>query len=160
MLIGKIIKSNSHTDYICQVYGHSEVEVTPTADDYAFGTFVRTAQEDDRWLVGIIYDTVLFNPEFGRLGPRLSPEAELSIFSPDYLNEKVEELNFWGKTLHYHRPLSYYFSILEQNSFRVTSLREPVPSGDLLKKHPDWKFHRRIPSFIVAKAMLCSNKSA
>ena len=54
MLIGKIIKSNSHTDYICQVYGHGEVEVTPTADDYAFGTFVRTAQEDDRWLVGII----------------------------------------------------------------------------------------------------------
>lgn len=89
MLIGKIIKSNSHTDYICQVYGHSEVEVTPTADDYAFGTFVRTAQEDDRWLVGIIYDTVLFNPEFGRLGPRLSPEAELSIFSPDYINEKA-----------------------------------------------------------------------
>ena len=89
MLIGKIIKSNSHTDYICQVYGHSEVEVTPTADDYAFGTFVRTAQEDDRWLVGIIYDTVLFNPEFGRLGPRLSPEAELAIFSPDYLNEKA-----------------------------------------------------------------------
>ena len=89
MLIGKIIKSNSHTDYICQVYGHSEVEVTPAADDYAFGTFVRTAQEDDRWLVGIIYDTVLFNPEFGRLGPRLSPEVELSVFSPDYINEKA-----------------------------------------------------------------------
>ena len=30
MLLGKIIKSNVHTDYICQVYGPGEVE-TPLA---------------------------------------------------------------------------------------------------------------------------------
>ena len=30
MLLGKIIKSNAHTDYICQVYGPGEVE-TPLA---------------------------------------------------------------------------------------------------------------------------------
>ncbi len=91
----------------------------------------------------------------------VSNEKGAKLYKPisSYLKEKVEELNFWGKTLHYHRPLSYYFSILEQNSFRVTSLREPVPSGDLLKKYPDWEFHRRIPSFIVAKAMLYTNKS-
>jgi hypothetical protein len=32
---------------------------------------------------------MLFNPDFGRLGPRLSPEPELAVFSPDYLNEKA-----------------------------------------------------------------------
>jgi hypothetical protein len=32
---------------------------------------------------------VLFNPDFGRLGPRLSPEPELAVFSPDYLNERA-----------------------------------------------------------------------
>jgi len=89
MSIGKIIKSNSHTDYICQVYGPGEVKTPPTREDYAFGTFVRVELGDERWLVGIIYDTMLFNPDFGRLGPRLSPEPELAVFSPDYLNEKA-----------------------------------------------------------------------
>jgi len=50
---------------------------------------VRVALNDDRWLVGLIYDTMLFHPGFGRLGPRLSPEPELAVFSPDYLNEKA-----------------------------------------------------------------------
>ena len=89
MSIGKIIKSNSHTDYICQVYGPGEVETPPSREDYAFGTFVRAGLGSGRWLVGIIYNTMLFNPDFGRLGPRLSPEPELAVFSPDYLNEKA-----------------------------------------------------------------------
>jgi len=72
----------------------------------------------------------------------------------DYLNENVEELTFWGKTLHYHRPLSYYFDLLEANEFCVASLKEPIPSNELLQKHPEWKFHTRIPSFIALKAML------
>ena len=89
MPLGQIIKSNSHTDYICQVYSPGEVETPPAREDYAFGTFVRVELGNDRWLVGIIYDTMLFNPDFGRLGPRLSPEPELAVFSPDYLNEKA-----------------------------------------------------------------------
>lgn len=89
MAIGKIIKSNAHTDYICQVYGPGEVETPPARQEYAFGTFVRIALDGGRWLVGLIYDTLLFNPDFGRLGPRLSPEQELAVFAPDYLNEKA-----------------------------------------------------------------------
>lgn len=89
MNIGKLVKSNSHTDYVCQVYGPGEVETPPAREDYAFGTFVRIGLGDDRWLIGIVYDTMLFNPDFGRLGPRLSPEPELAVFSPDYLNEKA-----------------------------------------------------------------------
>ena len=87
--LGKIIKSNSHTDYVCQIYGPGEVKAPPVREDYAFGTFVRVELAGDCWLVGIIYDTMLFNPDFGRLGPRLSPEPELAVFSPDYLNEKA-----------------------------------------------------------------------
>jgi hypothetical protein len=87
--LGKLIKSNSHTDYICQIYGPGEVDTPPTREDYAFGTFVWVELGENRWLVGIIYDTMLFNPDFGRLGPRLSPEPELAVFSPDYLNEKA-----------------------------------------------------------------------
>jgi len=43
MKIGKIIKSNSHLDYICQVYGPNELESPLARDEYAFGTFVRVA---------------------------------------------------------------------------------------------------------------------
>jgi hypothetical protein len=89
-MIGKLIKSNSHTDYICQVYGPNEVETPPKPADYAFGTFVRIplgGGEGD--LIGVIYDTQLYNPDFGNLGPRLSPAPDLKVFSPDYLVEKV-----------------------------------------------------------------------
>jgi hypothetical protein len=87
--LGKIIKSNSHTDYVCQIYGPGEIKRPPPREEYAFGTFARVKLGEGHWLVGIIYDTMLFNPDFGRLGPRLSPEPELAVFSPDYLNEKV-----------------------------------------------------------------------
>jgi hypothetical protein len=91
MVIGKIVKSNSHTDYVCQVYGPGEIEYPPNIEDYAFGMFVHVAlaTQPKCWLVGLIYDTVLLNPDFGRLGPRLSPPSDLAVFSPDYLNEKV-----------------------------------------------------------------------
>jgi hypothetical protein len=89
--IGKIVKSNSHIDYVCQVFGPGERETPPAPADYAFGQFVRVAVEGapEGQLVGVIYNTILMNPEFGSLGPRLSPKSELEIFSPDYLNEKA-----------------------------------------------------------------------
>ena len=89
MQLGKIVKSNSHIDYICQIYNPYEVPQAPNSEDYAFGTFIRMDLGDQRQLVGVVYDTVLFNPDFGRQGPRLSPETELAIFSPDYLGERA-----------------------------------------------------------------------
>ena len=90
MSLGKIVKSNAHTDYVCQVYGTAEVEVSPVPVDYAFGNFVRVPLDEPASdLVGLIYDTVLLNPDFGNLGPRLSPAPDLAVFSPDYLAEKV-----------------------------------------------------------------------
>jgi hypothetical protein len=90
MAIGKIIKSNSHTDYVCRVYRPGEVDSPPIPTDYAFGTLVRIPlSETASDLVGLIYDTVLLNPEFGSLGPRLSPAPDLAVFSPDYLAEEV-----------------------------------------------------------------------
>jgi len=95
MPIAKLVKSNSHTDYVCQVFGPGEVAEPPDPADYAFGTFVRMPIDHGGTdlvgtdLVGIVYDTLLLNPDFGSLGPRLSPTADLAIFSPDYLAEKV-----------------------------------------------------------------------
>jgi hypothetical protein len=103
--IGRIVKSNTHVDYVCRVLGPAEVASAPAPEDYAFGTFVRVGlAAHDSYLVGLIYDTILMDPEFGHLGPvlpvlagpgrpaeglRLSPPADLEIFSPDYLNERA-----------------------------------------------------------------------
>ncbi|MFZ1769266.1 MAG: hypothetical protein WAU00_08720 [Caldilinea sp.] len=38
--IGKIVKSNSHIDYVCQVFGVGETPLPPTPEDYCFGAFV------------------------------------------------------------------------------------------------------------------------
>lgn len=109
MYIGKIVKSDSHISYVCQIYGPHEMEIQPAPPDYAFGRFVRIAiraeQNDgmenhlDRALgvdytpktyaVGVIYDTILQNPAFGSLGPRLSNETQVELFSPDYITEKA-----------------------------------------------------------------------
>jgi hypothetical protein len=97
--IGKVVKSNTHIDYICQIYNLGETDLLPQPTDYTFGTFVGIELDPlagsgvggeqvgvDR-LIGVIYNTLLLNPEFGNLGPRLSPRQELEIFSPDYLSE-------------------------------------------------------------------------
>jgi hypothetical protein len=89
--VGKIVKSNTHVDYVCQVYNTNEVLLCPHPSDYCFGTFVSIALEDGDsaagQLIGVIYNTLLMNPDFGSLGPRLSPKPDLEIFTPDYLAE-------------------------------------------------------------------------
>jgi SAM-dependent methyltransferase len=72
----------------------------------------------------------------------------------DYLSVKAEALEFWGATLHFHRPLAYYFDEITQRGFAVDAFKEPVPSEEQLQQHSEWQHHRRIPSFIVARAVL------
>ncbi len=90
MVIGTIVKSNSHISYMCRVYGRLETAHLPEPRDYAFGTFVTLVPTEGASirLVGVIRDTLLVNPEYGNLGPRLSASEEVAVFSPDYLNEK------------------------------------------------------------------------
>lgn len=90
-VIGRIVKSNSHTDYVCQVFAPRETEHDPEPQDYAFGRFVKAPIDpaDDRTAVGIVYDTILLNPEYGSLGPRLNPPSEQATLAPDYLVEKA-----------------------------------------------------------------------
>ena len=89
--IGKIVKSNTHIDYVCQVYGPGELVAQPLPTDYAFGEFVAIELSGNGSspgaLIGVIYNTLLLNPDFGSLGPRLSPRGEQEIFTPDYLAE-------------------------------------------------------------------------
>ncbi len=89
MYIGKIVSASSHIDYVCQVYAPGEAEAVPRPADYGFGRYVAIEAADGGTLVGLVHNTTLLNPEFGNLGPRLSPQEDLTIFAPDYLSEKA-----------------------------------------------------------------------
>lgn len=108
--IGKIVRSDSHVRYTCQIYAPGETAAPPNPEDYAFGSFVRiplrsgpaapdtfsapgdarpTGHGADSWAVGLIYDTILLNPAFGVMGPRLSSDEQVELFSPDYVVERA-----------------------------------------------------------------------
>lgn len=87
-MIGRIVKSNSHIDYVGRVIDALEVENPPDVDDYGFAQFVFLPVSETQDVIGVIYNTQLLNPEYGNFGPRLSPVSELAVFSPDFINEQ------------------------------------------------------------------------
>lgn len=88
MRIAKIVKSNSHVDYIARVLDRLDSTEPPAHEHYQFGQFV-FIPTDSLTMVGIIYNSQLINPEYGRLGPRLSSSADMNaVFSPDLVNEQ------------------------------------------------------------------------
>ncbi len=88
MKIAKIVSSNSHIDYAARVIDSLDVADPPSADDFGFAQFVRLPVEGAPEVVGVVYNSMLVNPEYSNFGPRLSPKPELGNFSPDYLNEQ------------------------------------------------------------------------
>jgi hypothetical protein len=89
MKIARIVKSNSHVDYVGRVIDSLDAAEPPSAEDYGFAQFVSLPLEDGgEEIVGVIYNSILLNPDYANYGPRLSPKPELGGFSPDYLNEQ------------------------------------------------------------------------
>ncbi|MBW4467508.1 MAG: hypothetical protein KME07_18945 [Pegethrix bostrychoides GSE-TBD4-15B] len=87
MRLGKVVKSNSHCDYVIQLDDQMDVSNPPQADDYGFGCFVKLESPGERhWAVGMIYNSQLFNPMFLSSGPRLSSEPD-PLFAPDLIVE-------------------------------------------------------------------------
>ncbi|MBD1821904.1 hypothetical protein H6F51_05250 [Cyanobacteria bacterium FACHB-DQ100] len=92
MRLGKVVKSNSHCDYIVQVDDVMDFAEAPLPDDYGFGTFVKLEDESRNggssrhWAVGIVYNSQLFNPLFLNSGIRLTSEPD-PLFTPDQVQE-------------------------------------------------------------------------
>ncbi len=86
MRLGKVVKSNSHWDYVVQLDDALEVESPPQPEDYGLGSFVKFEDETRHWAVGVIYNTQLFNPQFNQTGPRLTPAPD-PFFTPDLIQE-------------------------------------------------------------------------
>lgn len=86
--IGKIIKSDSHINYKCRVYGNRESNEEVGEKDYKFGQFVKMKLSNNYTIIGVIYNSQLYNPDYGNFGPRLSnPASDNRIFMPDYIEE-------------------------------------------------------------------------
>ena len=86
--LAKIVKSNSHIDYVGRVIDALDADAPPSAADYGFAQFVSMPLGEEMEVVGVIYNSMLANPDYGNYGPRLSPAPDLSVLSPDYLNEQ------------------------------------------------------------------------
>nr|MBA3806393.1 hypothetical protein [Acidobacteriota bacterium] len=88
MRLAKIVKSNSHVDYVGRVIDVLDTDAPPSGSDYGFAQFVSIPLDGEQEVIGVIYNSLLANPDYGNYGPRLSPAADLSVLSPDYLNEQ------------------------------------------------------------------------
>lgn len=88
MKIARIVKSNSHIDYVGRVIDRLDADNPPGADDYGFAQFVLIPMDDGAQIAGVIYDSILVNPDYANYGPRLSSKSELTAYSPDFLNEQ------------------------------------------------------------------------
>jgi hypothetical protein len=86
--LAKIVKSNSHVDYVGRVIDVLDADEPPDASDYGFAQFVSMPLSEGAQIIGVIYNSLLINPEYGNFGPRLSSVTDNSVLSPDYLNEQ------------------------------------------------------------------------
>ena len=87
MRLGKVVKSNSHCDYVVQLDDKFSVSHPPDANEFGFGSFVKLEDPMGKhWAVGIIYNTQLVNPMFLSNGPRLSSEPD-PLFTPDLISD-------------------------------------------------------------------------
>jgi hypothetical protein len=86
--LAKIVKSNSHVDYVGRVIDALDADEPPETSDYGFAQFVSMPLDAGAEVIGVIYNSLLINPEYGNFGPRLSSVTDNSVLSPDYLNEQ------------------------------------------------------------------------
>ena len=87
MKIATVVSSNSHIDYVARVVDRHDAAEPPPPEAFGFGRFVRIEAADSA-VVGVIYDSMLVNPDYASMGPRLSPPLALQVFSPDVLSEQ------------------------------------------------------------------------
>lgn len=86
--LARVVKSNSHVDYVGRIIDALDTNAPPRPEDYGFAQFVSIPLDEEQEVVGVIYNSLLANPDYGSYGPRLSPATDLSVLSPDYLNEQ------------------------------------------------------------------------
>ena len=89
--IGSIVSSNSHLDYVVEVYKDRDCDRPPELHEREFGQPVfikKTINGAENAVMGVIYDTQLVDPDQGRTGPRLAQDDQAQ-FTPGYIEERT-----------------------------------------------------------------------
>ena len=89
--IGSIVSSNSHLDYVVEVYKERDCERPPELHEREFGQPVfikKTVDGTEHAVMGVIYNTQLVDPDQGRTGPRLAQDDQAQ-FTPGYIEERT-----------------------------------------------------------------------
>ena len=70
-----------------------------------------------------------------------------------YQTEGIRETSFLTENvIKYHRTLSTYINVLIQAGFRVSAVKEPIPSEEMLKNIPEMRDELRRPMFLIISA--------
>lgn len=89
--IGSIVSSNSHLDYVVEVFKERDCDRPPELHEREFGQPVfikKTVDGTEYAVIGVIYDTQLVDPDQGRTGPRLAQDDQAQ-FTPGYIEERT-----------------------------------------------------------------------
>ena len=89
--VGSIVSSNSHLDYVVEVFKERDCDRPPELHEREFGQPVfikKTINGTEHAVMGVIYDTQLVDPDQGRTGPRLAQDDQAQ-FTPGYIEERT-----------------------------------------------------------------------
>ena len=89
--IGSIVSSNSHLDYVVEVFKDRDCDRPPELHEREFGqpVFIKKVVDGTEYaIMGVIYDTQLVDPDQGRTGPRLAQDDQAQ-FTPGYIEERT-----------------------------------------------------------------------
>ena len=89
--IGSIVSSNSHLDYVVEVFKERDCDRPPKLHEREVGQPVfikKTIDGTEHVVMGVIYDTQLVDPDQGRTGPRLAQDDQAQ-FTPGYIEERT-----------------------------------------------------------------------
>ncbi len=99
--VGRIVKTNSHIEYLCRVFKEREDIYTPSSRDFSFGRFLTIALEDHRggdlgYVIGLVFDTHITDPEFGMANrSQLETEAR-EVTLPTYMQPAFTMVEIMG----------------------------------------------------------------
>lgn len=89
--VGSVVSSNSHLDYVVEVFKERDCDHPPKLHEREFGQPVfikKTVDGVEHAVIGVIYDTQLVDPDQGRTGPRLAQDDQAQ-FTPGYIEERT-----------------------------------------------------------------------
>lgn len=88
--------------------------------DNAISEFYRILKNEGTFFFSIVH------PAFYRaVWERNEQGVIISKKVSSYITPQAEQQNFWGNTMHYHRPISYYFNKILNTGFSLKNLFEP-----------------------------------